>query len=164
MTEENEGGKPAEGGDEFKAITSQEQLDRLIGERINRVKSQFADYDDLKAKATKLADLEEANKSEVQKEREAREAAEKERDAIKAESLRLTVAAEKGLTPGQAKRLVGATREDLEKDADALLAEFTPAKKKQQPAAGALSSGAAPEQRTGEKGRAAAALRALRQG
>lgn len=164
MTEENEGGKSADTGDEFKPITSQEQLNRLIGERINSVKSQYADYDDLKSKAAKLDEIEAASKSELEKEREARAAAEKERDSVKTEALRITVAAEKGLTPGQAKRLVGATREELEADADALLAEFTPAKKKTAPAAGGLSSGAAPEQRTGEKGRAAAAVRALRNG
>lgn len=114
--------------------------------------------------AKKLADLEEANKSELQKEREAREAAEKERDSVRTEALRVTVAAEKGLTPAQAKRLVGSTREELEADADALKAEFTPSKTKTAPAAGGLSSGAAPETRTGEKGRAAAAVRALRNG
>lgn len=39
---------------------------------------------------------------------------------------RAEVAHEKGLTAGQAKRLVGATREDLAADADELLKEFKP--------------------------------------
>lgn len=40
---------------------------------------------------------------------------------------RAEVAHEKGLTAGQAKRLVGATREELAADADELLKEFKPA-------------------------------------
>lgn len=60
----------------FKAITSQEQLNRTIGERINAVKSQFSDYDDLKAKAARLDEIEEANKSEIEKARERVEQAE----------------------------------------------------------------------------------------
>jgi hypothetical protein len=38
--------------------------------------------------------------------------------------LRLKVALKKGLTESQAKRLIGDTEEDLEKDADELLASF----------------------------------------
>jgi hypothetical protein len=43
---------------------------------------------------------------------------------------RLEIAHEKGLTPAQAKRLVGATKEELEADADEILRDFpvTPAK------------------------------------
>lgn len=40
------------------------------------------------------------------------------------ENLKLAVALDKGLTSIQAKRLVGATREELEKDADDLVASF----------------------------------------
>jgi hypothetical protein len=159
--------KPAEGEEkkvpEFKAPNSQEEFDRMVADRLTRERAKFADYDDLKAKATKFDEVEQASKSELEREREARTAAEKERDSVKVEALRVTVAAEKGLTPAQAKRLVGATREDLEKDADELLAEFS-TKKKPPPTATSLSSGSAPETRTEEKGRAAAAVRALRQG
>lgn len=41
--------------------------------------------------------------------------------------MRLEVATDKGLTVAQAKRLVGATREDLEADAEELLSSFQPA-------------------------------------
>ena len=34
---------------EFKTIETQEELDRIIGERLSRQKEKFADYDDLKA-------------------------------------------------------------------------------------------------------------------
>lgn len=54
--------------------------------------------------------------------------AEYERKAQEAEqrALRAEVAASKGLTPAQAKRLVGSSLEELEADADELLASFKP--------------------------------------
>lgn len=52
----------------------------------------------------------------------------KERDEHNARALRLEVAAAKGLTPAQAKRLVGTTVEELEADADEILEAF-PAQK-----------------------------------
>lgn len=54
--------------------------------------------------------------------------AEYERKAQEAEqrALRAEVAASKGLTPAQAKRLVGSTLEELEADADELLESFKP--------------------------------------
>lgn len=55
---------------------------------------------------------------------EARVQAERERDAARAELLRVQVAAEKGLNPAQAARLRGTTREELESDADDLAALF----------------------------------------
>lgn len=76
------------------------------------------------AKAAKLDELENANKSEQQRAIEAREAAEKRAEAAEQRLLRLEIAAEKGLTPAQAKRLVGSTREELEADADELLETF----------------------------------------
>ncbi len=46
---------------EFKAIETQEELNRIIGERIQRVKDQekakYADYDALKEKAEKYLSL-----------------------------------------------------------------------------------------------------------
>lgn len=66
---EGEGGAPAapEGGSEFKAITSQEELDRRVGDRLARERAKFADYDDLKAKAAKFDEVDQASKTELQK-------------------------------------------------------------------------------------------------
>lgn len=77
--------------------------------------------------AKKLKELEDADKSEAQK--AADKAAEAEKRAQEAEmrALRLEVAAEKNLTPAQAKRLAGTTKEELEADADELLESFKPA-------------------------------------
>lgn len=120
-------------GSEFKPITSQEELNKLIGARINSVKSQYADYDDIKAKAAKYDEVEQANKSELQKLQERAEAAERERDSIRLDGIRAQVALAKGLTPSQAKRLVGSAKEELEADADDLLADLGGTKSEDKP-------------------------------
>lgn len=70
--------------------------------------------------ATRLKELEDAQKSEEQrlKDRIA------ELETASLEAARLRVALRKGLTETQAKRLVGTTDEELEADADELLASF----------------------------------------
>lgn len=77
--------------------------------------------------ARKLKELEDADKSEIQKATDAAAAAAKRAEEAEARALRLEIAHEKGLTPSQAKRLVGATREELEADADELVTAFSPA-------------------------------------
>lgn len=74
----------------------------------------------------KLQELDDKDKSELQKAVERAEAAEARADQAESRILRLEVAAAKGLTPAQAKRLVGASKEELEADADELLATFKP--------------------------------------
>lgn len=56
-----------QGSEEFKAPASQEELDRIIAARLDRERKKFADYNDVKARAAKLDELEEASKSETQK-------------------------------------------------------------------------------------------------
>lgn len=72
----------------------------------------------------KLKEYEDRDKTEAQKLQEERDALKAELDALVLDSLRREVADEKGLTPAQAKRLVGSTREELEADADAVLEVF----------------------------------------
>ncbi|WP_327712365.1 hypothetical protein OG912_32095 [Streptomyces sp. NBC_00464] len=76
----------------------------------------------------KAADLTDAERLQAEKDaaETARLTAERERDEARADALRITVAAEKGLTPVQAKRLQGSTKEELEADADDLLSHFAP--------------------------------------
>jgi hypothetical protein len=113
---------------------------------------------DAERKARKLAETElarfrkaeqdkaDADKSELQKAAEAREAAEKRAAEAELRVLRLEVAQDKGLTAAQAKRLVGADREELEADADDLLASF-PAPKGDEP-----RKGPKPDPSQGSKG------------
>lgn len=104
-----------------------EKYDREYVERLRRETAKFRSEAKANAEAAKrLAELEDAQKTDAEKLTGRVEAAERERDEVRSQLLRLQVAVEKGLTQGQAKRLVGSTREELEADADELLAEFSP--------------------------------------
>ena len=107
------------------------------------------------AAAKRLAEIEDANKTETQKLTEAKAAADKAAASAQGELARLRVAMRKGLTEAQAKRLVGETEEELEADAEELLASFgqkkdagdagTPTRPKER-----LRSGAAPDEEPDE--------------
>ena len=56
---------------------TQEELDRIVQDRLHRQKSQFGDIDELKAKAAKLDEIEASSKSDLEKANTAREKAEK---------------------------------------------------------------------------------------
>lgn len=79
---------------------------------------------ELEPLAAKAQELEEAGKGEVQKLADRLAAAEKAGTESSIQAMRLEVALEKGLTKTQAKRLVGSTVEELQADADDLLASF----------------------------------------
>ncbi len=72
----------------------------------------------------RLKEYEDRDKSESEKAAERLTAAEQRAEQAELRALRLEVAAERGLTPAQAKRLVGASREELEEDAVDILATF----------------------------------------
>lgn len=72
----------------------------------------------------KLKDFEDRDKTDAQRLQEERDALKLERDQLALENLRREVADEKGLTPAQARRLVGSSREELESDADDVIATF----------------------------------------
>jgi uncharacterized protein with von Willebrand factor type A (vWA) domain len=74
--------------------------------------------------AKRLAEMEEAGKTEAQKFADKAAASEQAAAHAQQEVARLRVAMRKGLTEAQAKRLVGTTEEELEADADELLATF----------------------------------------
>jgi hypothetical protein len=60
---------------------TQEDVDGIVKDRLNREHEKYKDYDDLKTKAQKFTEAEEAQKSELQKATEAKQAAEAQRDA-----------------------------------------------------------------------------------
>jgi hypothetical protein len=104
---------------QFKAPASQEELDRIIQGRLDRERKKLpTDYDDLKAKAQKYAEWEEANKTEAQKTADRLAAIERENAELKSGKLRAEVAAAKGVPSAL---LTGSTQEELEASADALL-------------------------------------------
>lgn len=103
----------------YEAPATQADLDRIVEARLARERAKFGDYDDLKAKAAKFDEAENAAKTELQRAQDAVAAEKKRADAAELRVLRAEVAAEKGVP---AALLAGSTKADLEAAADALLA------------------------------------------
>lgn len=105
---------------------------------------------ELEEKSARLDQIEEAGKTETEKLNAQVAQLTQELSQAQTERLRLEVATSKGLTAAQAKRLVGATQEELEADADELLSTFKPAETPTPPAPGkpteALGGGGDPTQ------------------
>ena len=101
---------------------TQAELNAIIADRLSEVKEKYADYDDLKGKAQKYDEAEEASKSELQKITEARDALQAELEGYKkADAIRQVrdkVASEKGLP---ASLLTAETEEECSAQADAIL-------------------------------------------
>jgi hypothetical protein len=113
-----DGDKPPWGSDaEFSPQRAWDLIQNLRGEN----RELKTERDDLK---TKNKEFEDASKSDQEKLNDRASGAEKDATTAKSEAARLRVALRKGLTEVQAKRLVGDTEADLEKDADELLSDF----------------------------------------
>jgi len=69
----------------------QDEVDRIVGERLARERRKFADYADLKAAADRLAKIEEQQKTETQRLADQLAAAEKARDDAVAAATRAQV-------------------------------------------------------------------------
>ena len=63
---------------------TQEDVNKIVGDRIAREREKFADYDAIKAKAEKFDEIEEANKSELEKAQERVNKLQTELDSMKA--------------------------------------------------------------------------------
>lgn len=142
-----EGGTPSAetpGADEFKAITSQEDLNRIISERVKRVEAKFGDYKDAKAKAAKLDEIENANRTEAEKAQARIAELESELTGVRSESTRLRIASEHGITDPEdiALFLTGTDDETLTKQAERLAGRAEDRKKQgpHVPREGATSS------------------------
>jgi hypothetical protein len=107
-------GAPAEPERTF----TQAEMDAIIGERLKRDRAKYADYDELKAKAAKYDEAEEASKSELQKAVEERDRLKAELDKRDAERARAEkvakVAAEKGVDEKLLARMSGDVEENAE--------------------------------------------------
>ena len=105
---------------------TQEQLDKIVGERLAKERSKYGDYDALRTKASEFDKITEAQKTDLQKLEERATKAEGRIPELEVTVLRYQVAAEKGIPLNQAHRLQGATKEDMGKDADELLKVIKP--------------------------------------
>lgn len=103
----------AETNDPEHALT-QADVDRIVKDRVARERAKFADYDELKQAAARLAEIEEAQKTETQKAQEAAAAAQAELEALRTrlrtqaiETAVTTAAAAAGaINPQQVLRLI----------------------------------------------------------
>jgi hypothetical protein len=123
-------GTTAPAGDEFKPITSQDDLNRVIADRVNREKAKYADYKDVKTKAAEFDKLAQANKSEQEKFAERVAALEKENQTIRSEALRSRIQAKYSISDEDAELFLTGTDEDsLTRQAERLAARDTDRKK-----------------------------------
>lgn len=110
------------GKNETPKTFSQEEVNAIVGERLSREREKYSDYEDLKAKADKLAELENASKSELEKAVEKATALENELNSLKNANeircIRDKVAEEKGIPSDL---LNGNTLEECQAQADKLL-------------------------------------------
>ena len=81
----------ADGG--FEAITSQEQLDKILSKRLERERAKYSDYEELKQKAAEAAD----SRSEVEKLHDRVKELEQERHQSAVEAAKAKAASEYGV-------------------------------------------------------------------
>lgn len=106
---------------------TQEEVNAIVGKRVAEEKGKFADYEDLKAKAAKYDEAEEASKSELQKATERANNLEAELNGLKkAEEIRQMrekIASETGIP---ANLINGTTEDECKAQAEAIKAFATP--------------------------------------
>ncbi len=157
---------PTEGTEEttepegFKAIASQEELNKIVESRLARERAKYADYDELKSAKTELDKIKDSQKTDQQKSADLIANLQKElggykqRDQVNAWA---TGIVKDSTIPANALR--GSTREELEEHFSQLESLVVQAKPKPK----AVPSGKSPEDRE-KPTNAAAALRQLRKG
>lgn len=121
-----DGGEGGDGGKPFTPITTQAEFDKALGARLTRERAQYANHDTYKASHDELQKIRDGEKSETEKERDLRVAAEKRAEQLELKDLQRSVAEAKGIPLKHAGRLKGATKEELEADADEYLEDYTP--------------------------------------
>ena len=113
----------ADNGGAGKTFT-QAELDQIVKDRIGRERGKYSDYDDLKAKAQRLAELEDASKSDLEKLTGERDTLKGRAETAESKLARFDAAAKAGLDIKHAGRIQGSTPEEMEADAKALAEEF----------------------------------------
>jgi len=109
------------------ATFTQDDVNRIVADRLSREREKYADYEAMKEKAAKFDAAEEASKTELQKATEKAEALQAKLDSYqKAEQLR-AIHEEVSKTSGvPAHLLTGETKEDCEAQAKAILSFAKP--------------------------------------
>ena len=109
---------------------TQKELDAIVADRLKRERTKYEGFDELKAKAAKFDELEEASKSELQKATERAEKLQSELDSIKkAQSLkemREKVAQEAGVPLASMSLITGETEEACKEQAKTIMSMLEP--------------------------------------
>lgn len=109
--------------DEPQKSFSQDEVNRMIGERLSREREKYANYDELKAKAEEYDKVQEASKSELQKaEERANQLQAKYDSMVKAEKVRAIREQVSQETGVPSNLLNGDTEEACKAQAEAILA------------------------------------------
>lgn len=114
---------------------TQEDVNRVVAERLARERGKYANYDDLKTKAAEFDKLQDANKTDLEREKDARTAAEAELAVLRVERVRTTAANAAGL-PAELHEFITATDPEKAAEQAKVLAE------KLKPSAGGIPQGA----------------------
>ena len=128
MEKETVNQESATGTETAEKTFSQSELDAIISDRLKRERDKYADYDSLKEKATRLDEIEEASKTELQKATERAEKLESELTQLKrAEEIRQIREKVASTTGVPASLLTGETEEACTEQAAGILSFKTSA-------------------------------------
>lgn len=105
---------------------TQDEVDRLIADRLSRERKKFVDYDALKKKAGEFDKLQDAQKSEVEKLNERLAAAEVELQGHRVAEVRRAAAIEAGLDPGCSEFITAADEKTALEQAKRLAQRMAP--------------------------------------
>ena len=118
---------------EFKPITTQEEFDAAIKERLSREKAKYSDYDQLKSRVTELETENVGLKSTIEANNQSKADADKQLEKMQSQiagyetaSLRTRIALQNGLPYDLADRLQGIDEESLKSDAERLASFIKP--------------------------------------
>lgn len=120
-------GAGGDGGNAWTPPASQEEFNRIISDRINRERSKYADYADLKDKASQFDQLTASQQTELQREQAARQTAEQNASTATARLARAEAAIKyKNLTTEDLELLGEGTPEEIDARAKRLSERLTP--------------------------------------
>lgn len=106
------GGDDKGGDSGYTPPATQEDLNRIIADRVARERAKYGDYKDLKAKAAQFDQMDQANKSEAEKAADRIARAEKAAQDAEARATRREVALEHQLSADDAQLLDGITDQE----------------------------------------------------
>lgn len=123
---------------------SQQELDAIVADRLKRERAKYEGFEDFKAKAQRLDEIEEANKSELDKAHERVSTLEAELNGLKKQAeiraIREKVAKESGIPAESMSLLTGETEEACLEQAKAILSIAVPGNYPHIPDAGEIQT------------------------